>query len=126
MIRKYHNHLGAEVIKSAQLRSGGWCSIAHQLSEVKCVMKKVHRVQTCADPESFVRGGPTLTTFFFIFFFSSGDGERIQMPLTVGHHRPASETPFRWRFASVPLMAHPMIELWLGSFVILGDPDQYC
>ena len=24
---------------------------------------------TRADPESFVRGGPTLTTFFFFFFF---------------------------------------------------------
>ena len=23
-----------------------------------------------------------------------------------GHHRPASETPFKWRFAGGPLMAH--------------------
>ena len=26
-------------------------------------------LKSCADPESFVRGGPTLTTFFFSFFF---------------------------------------------------------
>ena len=25
----------------------------------------------------------------------------------LGHHRPASETPFKWCFASGPLMAHP-------------------
>ena len=56
---------------------------------------------SCADPESFVRGGPTLTRLFFLV-----DGERIKMrikmPLKVGNHRPASETPF----AGVPIMAH--------------------
>ena len=36
----------------------------------------------CADPKSFIRGGPTLTTFFLV--------EGI-MPLKVGHHRPASD-----------------------------------
>ena len=46
------------------------------------------------------------------------------MPLKVGHHRPASETPLKWRLAGVPIMV--TIECWLGSFVILGDPDQYC
>ena len=25
----------------------------------------------------------------------------IQMPLKAGHHRHASETPFKWRFAGV-------------------------
>ena len=24
---------------------------------------------SCEDPDSFARGGPTLTTFFFFFFF---------------------------------------------------------
>ena len=41
----------------------------------------------------------------------------IQIPLLAGHQRPASETPFKWRFAGVPMMAH--IECWIGSFVIL-------
>ena len=26
-------------------------------------------------------------------------GGRIQIPLSAGHHRPVSETPFKWRFA---------------------------
>ena len=26
------------------------------------------------------------------------------MPLKVGHHRPANETPFQWRFAGVSIM----------------------
>ena len=38
--------------------------------------------------------------FFFSFFFR---GERIQISLKSGHHRPASETPFN-------------VECWLGSF----------
>ena len=32
----------------------------------------------CADPESFVRLGPTLTTFFVVFYFVD---ERIKIPL---------------------------------------------
>ena len=40
----------------------------------------VLHMSACADPESFVRGGPTLTTFclsfFFFFFFDEG---RIQV-----------------------------------------------
>ena len=47
--------------------------------------------KSCADPESFVRGGPTLT-------FLDDDGRE-------GHHPPSSETPFKWRFAGVPMMA---------------------
>ena len=52
----------------------------------------------CADPESFVRGGATLTFFFLFSFFR---GERIQILLKAGHHRPASKAPyiylaFRW------------------------------
>ena len=50
--------------------------------------------KACADPESFVRGGPTLTPFFF----SLMRGGRIQIPLLVGHQWPASETPYKWRF----------------------------
>ena len=55
----------------------------------------------CADSESFFRCGPTLTTFFFQLM----RGVRIQVPIYAGHHRTDSETPFKWRFAGVPLMA---------------------
>ena len=50
----------------------------------------------CANPESFVRGGPTWQSFFLVY-----EGRED----TAGHHRPASETPFKWRFAGVPMMA---------------------
>ena len=57
---------------------------------------------TCADPESrLARGGPTLTTVFFLFV----RGERIQIALIAAHHRLASETPFKWRFAGGRMMA---------------------
>ena len=42
------------------------------------------------------------------------------MPLKEGHHWPASETPFKWRFAGVPL------NTGLVALLFLGDPDQYC
>ena len=57
-----------------------------------------------ADPERFVRGGPTLTTFFFVFLVLMRR-EMIQIPLLAGQKRPASETPFKWRFAGGPMMA---------------------
>ena len=54
------------------------------------------------------------------------------MSLRVGHHRPASETPLKWRFNGVAIMA--AIECWHGSFVIfrgsgsilLGNPILLC
>ena len=53
----------------------------------------------CAESESFVRGGPTLTIAFFlfcfVFVFVSGDMVIIQIPLEAGHHRSASEMPFK-------------------------------
>ena len=52
-------------------------------------------VVPCANPESFARGGPT----FFFFGFLISRGKRIQIALKAGHHRLASETPLKWRFA---------------------------
>ena len=34
-----------------------------------------------------------------------GGGGRIKIPLLAGSHQPASETPFKWRFAGVSMMA---------------------
>ena len=52
----------------------------------------------------------TLTTFF-IFFFK---GERIQISLKAGQHRPASETPLNGVSLACPWW--PNVECWLGSF----------
>ena len=47
-----------------------------------------------------------------LLFFSLMMGGRTQIPLLLaGHHRPASEMPFKWRFAGVRMMAQ------LGSSV---------
>ena len=64
--------------------------------------------KSCADPGSFVRGGATkLCRRFFCCFFLVG--ERIQIPLKAGHHRLASETPFKWRFGRRPIMVQHLI-----------------
>ena len=47
----------------------------------------------------------------------------IKIPLKAGHHRPASKTPFKWRFAGDD-------GLTLNSGLVVlqfsGDQDQYC
>ena len=55
--------------------------------------------KSCADPGSFDRGGQhsTLATCFFICFILS------VIPQKAGHHRLASETPFKWRLADRPI-----------------------
>ena len=62
------------------------------------------------DPESFARGGPTLTGFFVFVFFD----ERKEDPNSTksGPSSAPSETPFKWRFAGGPMMAqHRMLAL---------------
>ena len=56
---------------------------------------------SCADPESFVRGGPNVITL--IFFVDVG----IEVPNTtkLGHHPLASKRPLKWRFAGGQMMA---------------------
>ena len=53
---------------------------------------------SCADPESFIRGGPTLT-FFVCYLVDEG---REDPNITI-----------RW-----PASEWPNIECWLGSFVL--------
>ena len=62
--------------------------------------------------------------FFFLFY-----GERIQISLKAGHHRPASETPFNG--VSLACRWWPNVECWLGCsenfrgfhLVLLRGPD---
>ena len=54
----------------------------------------------------FIRGSRKLCQRRSTFdIFLNEEGKRLQMQLKVGHHRPASETPLKWRFAGVPMMA---------------------
>ena len=60
--------------------------------------------ELCADPASFVRGGPTLSCFFFV-------DEGIFIPLKAGHHQPTNETPFKWRLAGGPILYAGLVAL---------------
>ena len=44
-------------------------------------------------------------------------GGRIQIPLLAGHLRRASDTPFQWRFAGVPMKA----QLTLNAGLVACD-----
>ena len=46
-------------------------------------------------------------TNFDRFFLKLMRGGRVQIPLKAGHHRPASETPFKWRFHHRPASETP-------------------
>ena len=91
-IRKYYKEHNQHVKQFMDPRSGLVLIMPSRMSK------------TCADPESFVRGGPKLITSFFLLMRR----ERIQIPQYAGQHRPASETPFKWRFAGRP-MPGPMM-----------------
>ena len=61
------------------------------------------RRRSCADPESFVRGSPTLTTFFFFLFFFVF----FKDPSTTisGPSSARQRNAIKWRFTGVPMMA---------------------
>ena len=64
-------------------------------------------LSTCADPEGG-GGVPELQKYRVLKQYWSGSPEKSQLPIhhsIMGHHWPASETPFKWRFAGGPLMA---------------------
>ena len=64
---------------------------------------------TCAHPERFIRGGPTLTTFLLLLIRG---GERIQITLKASHHRPTSETPLKKRFTGRSMIAKHGMLAW--------------
>ena len=63
------------------------------------IYRRIVPPNSCVDPESFVRGGPTLT-----FFYLVDEGREDPKTNISGPSSAASETPFKWRFAGVPMM----------------------
>ena len=106
-------------------------SVSCPLNLIPCFIFRPINQLTCADPESFVRGRPTLVTFFLSFFFSfffwGGGGYEGREapnsnigPSSVKRHFNIHVVwilmAFRWRADDGPFI----LECWLGSFVILG------
>ena len=62
----------------------------------------------CADPENFVRGGPTLMCFLCVFLVDEGREDKNATKSS--QHRLTSETLLKWHFAGGPKMAqHRML-----------------
>ena len=61
--------------------------------------KQLYPLATCADPESFVRGGPTLT-FFLVYEGREDPSTIIRGPSSV-----RQRNAIKWRLAGVPMMA---------------------
>ena len=75
----------------------------------------------CSDPESFVRGGPTLTTSFFFFFFLFilffDEGRRDPNAVLAAIN--GATAKHHLNGISLVGRSWPNIECWIGSFVIL-------
>ena len=79
-----------------------------------CFIIKCFAKNACADPESFVRGGPSLTCLFSKLM----NGERIKIALMID---PQAKRHWRWCADDGPTLNAGFIAL-----LFLGDPDQYC
>ena len=70
-------------------------------------------IQKCGDPESFFRGGPTLTTFFYIFLVDEG---RKHPNTTIRGHpsarqQNAIQMAFCWRANGGPTLNAGLVAL---------------
>ena len=70
---------------------------------------------SCADPESFIRGGPNLTTFLFFLFFRFDEGRKDQ---NTTFNRPSSTRQqnaiymaFRWQADDGPALNAGLVAL---------------
>ena len=70
---------------------------SHHLINHVCV--SVACVSSMRGPRKYFQRGTTLPAFFFRV------DEGIQIPLKAGYHPTARETPLKWRFAGVLMMA---------------------
>ena len=72
---------------------------AVRVNRLDCLTVDGH--DSCADPEGFVRGDPTLTTFVFIV-----DKEREHPSATLsGPSSARQRNAIKWRFAGMPMNA---------------------
>ena len=86
----------------------GFCTTKSDIRQYWCFACFLSHAQMFKFPEfrSYLIWIRTLRTFF--------KGERIQISLKGGHHRPASETPLNG--VSLACRWWPNVECWLGRF----------
>ena len=123
------------LVISKNIMNGCWkASRAHRLlhDKVGYALYAFYRIPKCLNWRnilSWIPFGsdldPNSDNVFFFFF----KGERIQISLKAGHHRPASETPFNG--VSLACRWWPNVECWLGcsenfrgfDLVLIRGPD---
>ena len=79
------------------------------------IFSKILEEQPCRDPESYVRGGPTLT------FFLVDEGREDQNTTKGGPSSARQRNTFHWRADN-----GPTLNAGLEACDFLGDLDQYC
>ena len=67
----------------------------------------------CMDPESYARGGPTLTAFFyFIFFLLVDEGRKDPNTSISGPSSARQQNAIKWHFAGMPMLAQHTMLAW--------------
>ena len=110
---------------------------------------QIINILTRANPESYIRGGPNLITFFFLLYFFllsffswwEGRGSKYRFKwVIIGPPAQCHLNGVHWRADDGPALNAGLVALWFfrGSGPILqkkiyifcvffsGDPDQYC
>ena len=66
---------------------------------------------SCADPESFVRGGPTLLMLFFFIFLGREYRSSVNSGPIMTRQRNAIKMAFRWRVDDCPTLNAGLVAL---------------
>ena len=74
-----------------------------------CCTERYEIVVLLPNSEQSRRSSSTLKPIFSLF----GGNERIKIQLKLGHHRPASGSPYKWRFTGGPIMHGPTLNAGL-------------
>ena len=77
----------------------------HRLQHRCIVQLQIMRLQIMRGSRKFYWRGSNSDNDFFVLFLVGEGREDPKYHLKAGHYRPTSETPFKWHFAGVPMMA---------------------
>ena len=70
-------------------------------------------IRSCADTESFVRGGPALTFFwFFLLVFLVDEGRQDPNTTICRPSSAGQQNVNKWRFAGEPMMTQHLMLAW--------------
>ena len=109
-----------------------WAKDAHRTSFLRCpigwILSSFTGEIMCASRKFFSEWVHLWQQFLYCFRWWGEKGKIIKLSLKAGHQWPASETPFKWRFAGGWMMADYWMLAWIfkGSGAVLLKQPYLC